>query len=60
MTTELKSTFIPVDLHKWLKRLAVDNDSSVQAEVEKALREAQAMRQAQGSRQAMEREAVAQ
>ena len=45
MTIELKSTFIPTDLHKWLKLLAVENNTTVQAEVERALREAQAMRE---------------
>lgn len=45
MTVELKSTFIPKDLHRWLKQLSLDNDTTVQAEVERALREAQAMRE---------------
>lgn len=44
MTTELKPTFIPADLHKWLKLLAVENGTTVQAEHERALREAQAAR----------------
>jgi hypothetical protein len=50
MTIELKSAFIPADLHKWLRRLAVENDTTVQVEHEKALREAQALRE-QGTRQ---------
>ena len=45
MAVELKPTFIPADLHKWLKLLAVENGTTVQAEHERALREAQAARQ---------------
>ena len=39
MTVELKPTFIPADLHKWLKWLAIENETTVQFEHEKALRE---------------------
>ena len=40
MNEELRIAWIPADLHKWLKRLAVENDSTVQEEHAKALREA--------------------
>lgn len=55
MTVELKPTFIPADLHKWLKLLAVENGTTVQAEHERALREAQAARQDGQSNQAPQR-----
>lgn len=38
MTTELRSAFIPADLHKWLRRLAFENETSIAVEHEKALR----------------------
>ena len=48
MTVELKSTFIPADLHKWLSWLALDNETTVQAEHEKALRDAYEYRRSLG------------
>jgi len=62
MTIELKSTFIPRDLHKILKQLSVDNDTTVQAEVERALRDGLAVREqcatTQQSAQTAQRPAV--
>lgn len=49
MTIELKPTFIPADLHKWLKWLAVENETTVQYEHEKALREAYEQRRIAGT-----------
>ena len=48
MTVELKPAFIPADLHKWLKWLALENDTTVQFEHEKVLREAYESRRQSG------------
>ena len=46
MTVELRKTaIIPVDLHKWPKVLAAQNNTTMEAEHERILREAQALRQ---------------
>ncbi len=60
MTVELKSTFIPADLHKWLKLLAVENETTVAIEHERALREAQAARQQNATKNTKQTTAVAQ
>jgi shikimate kinase len=49
MDEDFKICWIPADLHKWLKRLAVENDSTLQEEHNKALREVYRQRMTAGT-----------
>jgi hypothetical protein len=48
MTVEIKPAFIPADLHWWLKWLSLENETTLQIEHEKALREAYELRRSLG------------
>lgn len=60
MTMEQRSAFIPADIHKRLKLLAVENGTTVAAEHEKVLREAFEQRDRKAARRSSARQTEAQ